>query len=80
MKLGKILQIIGYVFFGIGVLARIVSRLSDGEISEILSDYQLLKFVGFVFWIIGFAIIEMGKRKLKNKTKNEINSTSTNQS
>ena len=62
MKIGKIFKNIGYVFFGIGVLARIGSRLTDGEISEVLSDYQFLKFIGFIFWVIGFAINEILKK------------------
>tara|TARA_R110000764_G_scaffold239405_1_gene338783 strand:+ start:134 stop:373 length:240 start_codon:yes stop_codon:yes gene_type:complete len=79
MKFGKVLQIIGYVLFGIGVVARIVSRLSDGETSDMLSDFQLLKFLGFVFWITGFAIMEIRKRRTKNKSENELNNPSTNQ-
>ncbi|TDT47175.1 hypothetical protein CLV90_1247 [Maribacter spongiicola] len=63
MNIGKIFKIIGYIFFGIGVLARIGSRLSNGEMSEILSDYQFLKFIGFLFWVIGFAINEMAKKR-----------------
>ena len=65
MKFGKVLQIIGYVLFGIGVVGRIGSRLVDGEISDKLSDLQLLKFLAFVFWIIGFAIKEIEKPRKK---------------
>jgi len=63
MKFGKALQNIGYVLFGIGVIAKIVERLSDGEISDMLSDFQLVKLLGLVFWISGFAIMEVRKRR-----------------
>jgi hypothetical protein len=66
MKFGKVLQIIGYVLFGIGVVARIGLRLSNGETSDINSDFQLIKFLGFVFWITGFSIAEIRKRRTKN--------------
>jgi len=80
MKFGKALQIIGYVLFGIGVIAKIVTRLSDGETSDMLSDFQLLKLLGLVFWISGFAIMKVRKRRIKNEGKEELNIPPINQS
>ncbi|WP_396632022.1 hypothetical protein [Maribacter sp. R86514] len=80
MKFGKALQNIGYVLFGIGVIAKIVTRLSDGETSDMLSNFQLLKLLGLVFWISGFAIMEIRKRRTKNEGKEELNKPPVNQS
>lgn len=79
MKISKVFEIIGYILFGIGVLARIGSRLSDGEFSNMLSDYQFLKFIGFLFWIIGYAISQIQKKRTTNTIgKNALDNPSIN--
>ncbi|WP_291962882.1 hypothetical protein [Maribacter sp.] len=72
MKLGKVLEIIGCILIGIGMLARIVIKLSDGEIPDMLSEFQFLKFLGFVFLISGVVIMEVRKRRTNSKNKNAL--------
>ena len=66
MKIGKILQIIGIVLFAIGFLAKIGAKLFlDTDLSAYSESFQLLKFMGFVSWGIGFVILETTKKRVK---------------
>lgn len=66
MKFAKILQITGIFFFAIGFIARIGSKLFlDADFSDVLKEFQLLKFVGFVFWGVGFVLHEVNRKKFR---------------
>ena len=66
MKFAKTLQIIGIVLFVTGFIARIGFKLFlDAEFSDFLKEFQLLKFVGFVFWGVGFVLREVNRKKVR---------------